>query len=176
MHARPLMLPALLLSAALLTACGVAPPRSGAAPGAVSVSWNDTAGFAEARTNRRESAAAREAWVSALGRHLAEQVATVLPPDETLEVRFTDIQRVGGYSPPRGPQADQVRTVRDGDTPRITLEFTRRGKDGQLRRSGRQELRDLSALQRPPRYQGDALAAEKMLLDDWVRQQYGDPR
>ena len=150
--------------------------RSGAPPGAISVSWSDPAQFSEARENRRESAAAREAWLSALSVHLAEQAAAVLPRNEKLQVRITDVRRAGGYEPWRGPQADNVRIVRDVSAPRITLAFKRLDAGGGVLDSGQRELRDLNFLMRSRRYGSDPLGYEKLLLDDWVGKEFGFAR
>lgn len=165
----------LLAAAALLAACAGTPRTTGAPPGAISVSWSDTAGFSDARDSR-DTPAMREAWVSELGRHLAERAAVQLPADQKLEVRFTDIRRAGGYEPWRGPQADQVRIVRDVYPPRIALEFRRLGPDGRVLQSGRRELRDPAFLMRPNPSPSDPLAREKLLLDDWLRQEFGAGR
>ncbi len=166
---------ALLASAVLLAACAGTPRTAGVPPGAVSVSWTDAARFSDARDSR-DTLAMREAWVSELGRHLAERAAEQLPPDQKLEVRFTDIQRAGGYEPWRGPQADRVRIVRDVYPPRIALEFSQLAADGRVVHSGRRELRDLGFLTRPNRYASDPLGHEKLLLDDWVRKEFGAGR
>ena len=162
---------ALLLAAALLAACAT-PRPTGAPPGAVSVSWSDPAQFTEARANHRDTPAAREAWLSALARHLAEKAAAVLPADEKLEVRITDIQRAGGFEPWRGPQAGDVRIVRDIYPPRITLEFKQLAADGRVLKQGRRELRDAGFLMGPALYPSDPLNHEKQLLDDWVRKEF----
>lgn len=168
---RPTARWALLAATAMLVACA-APRPTGAPPGAVSVSWSDPAQFAEARENQRDTPATREAWVSALGRHLAEQAAAVLPRDEKLDVRITDIKRAGGFEPWRGPQADHLRVVRDVYPPRIELEFKRLAADGRVLHSGQRDLRDPSFLMRPNRYASDPLGHEKLLLDDWVRKEF----
>lgn len=163
---------ALIAITAILAACA-APRPTGAPPGAISVSWSDPAQFSGTRMGERETAAQREAWLSELGRHLAEKAATVLPRDEKLEVEITDVQRAGSFEPWRGPQADNVRIVRDVYPPRITLEFKRLAADGSVLKEGRRELRDPSFLMRPKRYPSDPLAYEKQLLDDWVRTTFG---
>lgn len=162
---------AALIAAALLTACAT-PRPTGAPPGAVSVSWSDPAQFTEARDNQRDTPAAREAWLSELARHLAEQAAAALPKDEKLDVRITDVKRAGGFEPWRGPQAGDVRVVRDVYPPRITLEFKLLTADDRVRKEGRRVLRDAGFLMRPALYPSDPLGYEKMLLDDWVRKEF----
>jgi hypothetical protein len=163
---------ALLLATALLVACAT-PRPTGAPPGAVSVSWSDPAQFAEARESHADTPAAREAWLSALARHLAEKAAAVLPEDEKLEVRITDVKRAGGFEPWRGPQASNLRVVRDVYPPRIDLDFQRVAADGRVLQTGSRQLRDVTFLMRPPRYSGDPLRFEKVLVDDWVAKEFG---
>ncbi|GHC96965.1 hypothetical protein GCM10007320_51330 [Pseudorhodoferax aquiterrae] len=163
---------ALLLATAMLAACAT-PRPTGAPPGAVSVSWSDPARFSDTRENHRDTPAAREAWLSALARHLAEKAAAVLPRDEKLEVRITDVQRAGGFEPWRGPQASDLRVVRDVYPPRIDLDFQRLAADGRVLQAGSRQLRDATFLMRPPRYSGDPLRFEKALLDDWVAREFG---
>lgn len=162
---------ALLIAAALLAACAT-PHPTGAPPGAVSVSWSDPARFTEARDNPRDTPAAREAWVGALAGHLAEKAAAVLPPDQKLEVRITDIRRAGGFEPWRGPPAGDVRIVRDLHPPRIALEFRQLGDGGRVVKEGRRALRDPGFLMRSAMYSGDPLNHEKQLIDDWVRTEF----
>lgn len=162
---------ALLLAAALLTACA-APRPAGAPAGAVSVSWSDPARFTEARENPRDTPSAREAWLSALASHLAERAAAALRPDETLDVRITDIRRAGGFEPWRGPRTSDVRIVRSAYPPRITLTFQWRAADKRVLKSGERALHDTGFLTRPSLYPGDPLGHEKMLLEDWVRREF----
>lgn len=141
-------------------------------PGIVSVTTADPAGFSDARNGPRESDRARRAWVDALCMHLSERAATALPEGQTLEVRLVDVQRAGGFEPGRGPQAGQVRVVRDIYPPRIVLEFKRLAADGTVLQSGRRELSDPAFMERGAR--ADPLRYEKGLIDDWVRREFGE--
>ncbi|WCM93573.1 DUF3016 domain-containing protein [Acidovorax sp. NCPPB 2350] len=151
------------------------PPRAAAGlpAGIVSVTYDDPAGFSDARQGVHETARAREAWVDALCLHLSERAAAALPEGQRLEVRITDVQRAGGFEPWRGPQAGQVRIVRDVYPPRIELEFRRLAADGAVLQSGRRVLRDSAFMERTARGAADPLRYEKGLIDDWVRQEFG---
>ncbi len=83
------------------------------------------------------------------------------------------MQRAGGFEPWRGPQAADVRIVRDIYPPRIDLRFKLLGADGKLLREGSRQLRDASFMMRPDLYPNDPLRYEKTLLDDWVRAELG---
>ena len=117
-----------LLAACLIAGCAAtapdrAPPAGSAPPGAVSVTYADPSGFGEARNAPRETDKVRRAWLDALALHLAERAAPRLGEGQRLEVQITDVQRAGGFEPWRGPQAGDVRIVRDIYPPRIDLRF-----------------------------------------------------
>ena len=111
-----------------------------------------------------------------LSEHLADRAAAALPACQRLEVEITDVQRAGGYEPWRGPQADNLRIVRDVYPPRIDLTFKRLAASGRVLQSGNRQLRDQNFMARPSRYSGDALSYEKRLMDDWVDREFGAAR
>ena len=171
------------LVASVLVACaGPAPStresvaaqqRTGVPPGIVSVTYADPASFSDARTAPRESEAARRAWLDALSEHLSERAAAALPAGQRLEVQLTDVRRAGSTEPWQGPQAGQLRIVRDIYPPRIDLEFKRMAPDGTVLQATRRQLRDTAFMMRPSPYPDDPLRFEKSLLDDWVRKEFG---
>ncbi|RYF27148.1 MAG: DUF3016 domain-containing protein [Comamonadaceae bacterium] len=146
--------------------------EGGVPPGIVSVTYADPARFSDARSAPRESAQARQAWLNALSLHLADQAAPRLPEGQRLTVHITDVQRAGGFEPWRGPQAGDVRIVRDIYPPRIDLEFKLLAADGRVLREGRRQLRDGAFLMRPGGSPTDPLRHEKALVDDWVRMEF----
>lgn len=167
----------LLAAAAVALAAGCAQQarqQPGPPPaGIVSVVHGDPAGFGEARNAPPESAKARRAWLDALCLHLSERAAAALPRGQRLEVNITDVQRAGGFEPWRGPQAANVRIVRDIYPPRIDLSFKLMDEGGAVLRQGSRQLRDSAFLMRPDMYPNDPLRHEKVLLDDWVRKEFG---
>ena len=151
--------------------------RQGAVPaGIVSVTFDDPSRFDAVRNGPQESEKARRAWVDALAQFLAERAAPRLPQGQRLEVHFTDVQRAGGFEPWRGPQAADVRIVRDIYPPRIDLRFKRLAADGSVLQTGSRQLRDAAFMMRPNRYADDRLRFEKTLVDDWVEQEFGRQR
>src|SRR5258707_10542858 len=91
---------------------------------------------------------------------LAERAAPRLPQGQRLEVHLTDVQRAGGFEPWRGPQAADVRIVRDIYPPRIDLRFKLLGADGKLLREGSRQLRDASFMMRPDLYRSEEHTSE----------------
>ena len=151
--------------------------RAGVSAGTVSVTYDEPSGFSDAREGAHESDKARRAWLDALSEHLSERAAAALPAGQRLEVHITDVKRAGGFEPWRGPQAAHLRVVRDIYPPRIDLRFKRLAADGKnVLQTGSRQLRDPGFLMRPPRYANDALRFEKVLVDDWVAQEFGGQR
>lgn len=150
--------------------------RAGVAAGTVSVTYDEPSGFSDAREGGHESANARRAWMDALCEHLSERAAAALPTGQRLEVHITDVKRAGGFEPWRGPQAAHLRVVRDIYPPRIDLRFKRLAADGSVLQTGTRQLRDPAFLMRPNRYANDTLRFEKVLVDDWVDQEFSTRR
>lgn len=174
--ARMLLAACVGLAAGCASQAPDAGPRAGAAAvpaGIVSVTFADVSKFDESRGARRETEAARRAWVDTLGQHLAERAAPRLAQGQRLTVHITDVQRAGSYEPWRGPQAADLRVVRDIYPPRIDLSFQLLAADGRVLREGSRQLRDATFMMRPDLYPNDPLRYEKTLLDDWLRQELG---
>ena len=167
-------------AALLLAACAQQPAVPAAAPapqpapaqpraqaqdgipaGIVSITYADPAKMSDARTAPRESARARRAWLDALCLYLADRAAPLLEPGQLLDVRLADVQRAGRAGPPR-----------------IDLEFTLRTDGGRVLRQGRRQLGEASPTPAPAPAQptaaaaADPLAAEKALLDAWLRREF----
>ncbi|WFF81019.1 DUF3016 domain-containing protein [Delftia tsuruhatensis] len=162
----------------MVAGCAVQGPEQGRAAGArqgavpagiVSVTFDDPSRFDALRSGPGETDKARRAWVDALAQFLAERAAPRLSQGQRLEVHLTDVQRAGSFEPWRGPQAADVRIVRDIYPPRIDLRFKLLDADGKLLREGSRQLRDATFMMRPDLYPNDPLRYEKTLLDDWLR-------
>lgn len=152
-------------------------PRALPADGPVAVAWEDPATFQELRFSGNRFEARRGDWVTDIAEHIRKRATAALPPDATLEVRITDIQRAGQYEPGQGDWRDSVRIIRDIHAPRITLTFALHDAGGQLMASGDRLLRDASFLRRGGMLasETDPLRYEKRLVDDWVRAEFGPP-
>lgn len=162
------------LAAVCTAAClSVSWPALAVQPGGgVKVQFADSTQFTEARKNGRMSGEEHVAWLDELSRHLAERAAQGLAPNETLAITITDIDRAGETEPWRGPQAHDLRVVRDVYPPSIDLDFRLTGADGTILREGSARLRDVAFMSRINRYNDDSLRYEKTLIDDWVDKEF----
>lgn len=164
--------------AGVLVAAGAIAADKAAAP-TVEVTWTNPADMSDAKTTPAGTGIGRptpKEWLGELAKQLKWRAASVLAPGQTLDVKFTDVQRAGIYEPWRGPQWDDIRVIKAQYPPRIDLTFTLRDADGRIVREGERKLRDPAFLQRSAPNHTDALRYEKRLLDDWVRKEFGRPK
>ena len=147
-------------------------PRSLPAEGPVSVSWGDPAQFTEIRYSHNRWESQRGDWVARLAEHLRKSTEKALPAGQRMEFNITDIRRAGDYEPWRGPDARNVRVVRDVYPPRMTFTFTHYGADGQVIDQGERKLADMGFLVSGSSHlDSDPLRYEKRMVDDWVRRE-----
>ncbi|MBO3277539.1 DUF3016 domain-containing protein [Pseudomonas schmalbachii] len=102
--------------------------------------------------------------------------ARYLPPGHSLHIEVRDIDLAGRYEPWH-PNVYDVRFMRDITWPSVQLHYQLL-QDGKPVASGDQRVSDMFYLQRPGRtaHSSDRLYAEKAMLDDWFRRQFGDQK
>lgn len=168
---------ALIVAAGALAGCAAgrdAGPPAAAPAGPVRVTHADLDRLVDERGGLQESEQARLAWVDALSGHLAERAAALLAEGQRLDVHLARVQRAGGFEPWYGPRANELRIVRDIYPPRIDLDFKLLATDGSVLREGQRSLRSGAFMMRPNVYPSDdPLRYEKVLIDDWLRQELG---
>lgn len=99
-----------------------------------------------------------------------DKLAAKLPAGQQLNVEVTDVDLAGRTWPSRFSGRD-IRILNGGaDWPRISLRYTIT-QDGQVVKSGQEDLADMSYLQHMTRFASDdSLAYEKRMLDRWFRE------
>jgi len=139
----------------------------------VRVSWAPEAQLAEVKNNQFKRGWLRpKDWEESLGEHLQRRADALLPPGEQLEVTIDDIKLAGDFEPWHGPDAEDIRFMKDIYPPRIDLHYRLLDANGQTLREGSTKLRDLSYLQRVVPNNTDPLRYDKRLLDDWLRKEF----
>lgn len=142
--------------------------------GAVSVGWTDPAQFSEIKYSGNRWEAKRGTWVVDLAKYVREKSAQKLARGQTMEVTITDIDRAGRYEPTVRPGMDDIRIVKDIYPPRMTLDFTLKGPDGQVLAQGERKLVDHGFLMGSNLSDNDQLRYEKRMIDDWLRREFKD--
>ena len=127
--------------------------------------------FTEIRYSHNSWESKRGDWVERLAKHLRKSTEKALPAGQRMEFNITDIKRAGDYEPWRGPNAQDVRIVRDIYPPRMTFTFIRYGADGQIIDQGERKLADMGFLSSSSSLDSDLLRYEKRMIDDWVRRE-----
>ncbi|MFT3790177.1 MAG: DUF3016 domain-containing protein [Rudaea sp.] len=164
----------MLSSGLMLAACAATEPRK-PLPDRVQVSWAPNDQLSEVKNNSFQRGWLKPAdWQKTLSDHLRKRAALVLPPGQKLDVTFEDIKLAGDFEPWHGPEAHDVRFMKDIYPPRATLRFKLTDASGATIREGERKLTDLAYLQRTTIIDSnDPLSYDKRLLDDWISREFG---
>ncbi len=160
----------LLCLLALALACMPA-----AAAGPVQVVYVDPKSFTDLRDGALPSPAARNLYLAELKRYLEARGAARVPAGETLVVTITDINLAGTFEPLRHPPAASVRVISDVYPARIDLQFRLARPDGTIVREGERRLRSVAYPTAVGITPSDPLRYEKVLLDDWLGEEFPRP-
>jgi hypothetical protein len=161
------LLPRLLYVACLVLVSVMA--RATTAPDNVDVHYKDPQHFTEARRSFGRHMIGADAYLEPLRAYIAQRASRILAPGQRLDIEVTDVDRAGEFEPWRGPRFDDVRIVKDIYPPRIELNFTLYGPDGNVQRKGHRKLRDAGFLSHNLGADQDSLRYEKSLIDLWLR-------
>jgi hypothetical protein len=151
------------VAGAALLAAALGTPLVAHAAGQVQVKWIEPEKFADVGRGSFD----RERTLQTLADHL-QALGKRLPDGQTLNIEVTDVELAGELEPFTRFH-HEVRVLRGrADWPRISLRYTLSQGERTLAR-GEADLSDPNYLYRSPRLgQGNTLAYEKRLLDDWV--------
>ncbi|MET0267428.1 MAG: DUF3016 domain-containing protein [Duganella sp.] len=148
------------LRRALITLAGMT--ASAGAWAAVTVTYIDS----EKMTDVPRFATERSAMEIEFREHL-EQLGAKLPPEQNLAIEILDIDLAGDVFPKVAIR--DVRVMKGmADWPRIKLRY-RLEQNGQLLRSGEQELADPNYQMSINSYRNEMYGYEKQMLDDWFK-------
>lgn len=143
----------------------------------VTVAWAPTDTLSEVKQNQTRRGWLRpEDWKKELAAELNKRAQSKLSPGQSLEVTIDDIKLAGDYEPWHGPDAQDIRFMKDIYPPRIDLHYKLVDADGRTIRERESKLRDLSYLQRVVPTDTDPLRYDKRLIDDWIRREFRDDK
>ena len=177
MNERGTVIRRLALACMLLTAvgCSVAAEKTATpSDSRVAVTFVQPERFADVKDSALGSPRGRADLLAQIDRYLRTAGERYVPAGMTLDVRITSIDLAGEFEPWRGSQFDRVRIMRDIYPPRFVLEF-RLTDDagGTVVRDGQRVLLDQLYLSSAALNNGDPLYYDKLLLNDWLRREFG---
>jgi hypothetical protein len=141
--------------------------------GRVTVTWAPPDKLSEVKDNQMHRGWLRpEDWTKTLGDYLRTRAERLLPPGQHLEVTIDDIKLAGNFEPWRGPDAQDIRIMKDLYPPRVDLHYRLVASDGTPIREGDSKLRDMAYLQHTVPTSTDPLRYDKRLLDDWLKREF----
>jgi len=139
----------------------------------VQVSWAPEQQLSEVKDNPSHRGWLRpQDWEKSLSDYIAKRAENLLPPDQLLQVTIDDIKLAGSFEPWRGPDAQDIRFLKDIYPPRMDLHYRLTAADGSVIREGTSRLRDLAYLQHTVPTSTDQLAYDKRMVDDWLRREF----
>ena len=161
-----------LFCAATILAADADKPKEGKA----TVVFDHPENFTDVKDAYKPTDKGREAILDQIKQFVEGKAAPLLPPGQTLEVKFTDIDLAGDFEPQRGPEFMDVRIVKEIYAPRFDLEFKLTGADGKVISEGKRKLRDLNFMSRLTLPSSEPLRFEKDILKDWLRGEIKSPK
>lgn len=174
-HPRTLLRSLIVVAATCLAlAACAAPALMKPPPDRVQVSWAPNDQLSEVKTNSSQRGWLRpEEWQKALSDNLRRHADRVLPPGQKLDVTIEDIKLAGAFEPWRGPNALDIRFMKDIYPPRATLHYKLSDAHGAILREGDSKITDLSYLHRTTNIAStDPLRYDKRMLDDWIDREF----
>ena len=165
-----------LLSRLLCAACMAlvsAMAQAATPPDNVDVRYKDPQHFTEVMRSSGPHLIDTSAYLKPLKDYIAQRASRILAPGQRLDIQVTDVARAGEYEPWRGPNLGDVRIIKDIYPPRIDLDFTLYGADGNVLRQGSRKLRNPAFLNNISATDQDPLRYEKSLINDWLRKGTG---
>jgi hypothetical protein len=131
--------------------------------------------FTDVKDNYYFTDEGRDEYLSTLKQHIETHANKYIPAGQHLALRVTDVKMAGDFEPWRGPNAENVRIIKDIYPPRINLEFKLTDANGKVVKEGVRKLTDMNFLSEINDYfPDDTLRYEKKLLDDWFYNEFGE--
>ena len=163
-----------VFAAIFLFSAGIGIASANADTSRVRVSWAPDQQLSEVKDNPMHRGWLRpKDWEKTLSDYIAKRADRLLPPGEQLQVTIDDIKLAGDFEPWRGPDAQDIRFLKDIYPPRMDLHYKLTAADGSVIREGSSKLRDLAYLMHTtPASSSDQLRYDKRMVDDWLRREF----
>jgi hypothetical protein len=105
--------------------------------------------------------------------YLVERASRRLADGQHLTINVTDVDLAGQFEPWRGPDAQDIRFIKDIYPPRVTLNFKLTDADGKVVSEGERRLVDNTYTMNVTTVgRNDPRFYDKQLLDDWIRREF----
>lgn len=102
--------------------------------------------------------------------YLVDKASRYLRDGQTLTITFTNIDLAGDFEPQRGPDAADIRVIKDIYPPRLDFTYKVVDAHNKVLKEGKEQLRDMNFLTRTnPINDRDTMPWEKDMLSDWLR-------
>lgn len=133
------------------------------------VEWFEPEHYSDIRPANENRKSYRKRVFKSLEKHIAKQ-SSKLPSDQTLIMKFTDVDLAGDVRYMVGPNNMDVRVIKDIYIPRLKFEYKLLDGDKQVIQQGAENIKDMSfTMNTNLRRNHESYYYEKNLLDDWFK-------
>lgn len=156
-------------AAALASATTAFPNAENVRDDGISIEFNEPQSYTDFKITPSNSESQRDYLIGKMRDEINTAVSRFLPPGYQLSLRINDIDMAGEFLPELGPDADQVRIMRDIDPPRVKIEYALADASGNVLASGEKTLSDLSYNFKIRRPNESEVSRESELVVELVR-------
>lgn len=128
--------------------------------------------FADVRDSYMGSEKGRDGLLAEIKEYIQFRAKSYLSAGQKLVMNVTDVDLAGDYEPWRGPDATDVRIVKDIYPPKIDFDFKVVDASGAVVQEGKRQLRDLAFMMKISIMREDNLRFEKAMIDDWFQKDF----
>lgn len=147
-------------------------PRGASSGLRTEVTFYEAEKFTDARDGS-SPAADYQTTLKGLREYFIQQASRIIPATLRLQITILDVDLAGDFEPELGASFDSIRIVKDLYPPRITLVFRVTDAAGNVLREGRRDLKDPAFMSRLLMNRDDPLRYEKVMIDAWLRSEFG---
>jgi hypothetical protein len=162
-----------LVGLALAGSLRAAPATTDSASAQVEVNYVNPDKFMDIKDAYMPTDKGQAAILDDLKTYLVERTSRRLAPGQHLTINVTDIDLAGQFEPWHGPDAQDIRFIKDIYPPRMNLNFKLTDADGKVLKEGERRLSDNTYTMNINTVgRSDPRFYDKQLIDDWVRREF----
>ena len=140
-----------------------------ASSGPVKVEYLEPEKFTDVRERWGKTNPTKNSHLLSWKSYVEKQAATSLQTGQSLNIQFTDIDLAGDIEPSTRMHMMDVRVIKDLYPPRLKFNYQLKDSEGNVLKTGEENIRDLAFLMGSHINTNDTLRHEKKLFERWLK-------